>query len=186
MPAIPRFRRTVLAALVFGASALAVGCSGSGEHTVFAIATDFGEGDRAVRTIDIIDVGVPSLYNVTDQSVRVRKVALASAPPAVRLLGATAHPGQAVGIVFGDLSSRCAKEYPAHPVTDALIRPRSRSNWFLVLAIRFSKPGRYYLGRVKIYYTTGGQDGWQYQNLHATFWVHAARPGTKPRFQGCP
>ena len=39
---------------------------------------------------------------------------------------------------------------------------------------------------MKIYYTAGGQRGWQYQNLFATITVTAARPGTKPWFDGCP
>jgi hypothetical protein len=184
---MPPNLRTVLCLLLLGASLLAAGCSpGPGERTVFKLDTGFGEGDRDVSTIDIMDVGVPFLYNITGQRVQVRKVTLASAPRDVRLIGVTAHAGQPVGIVFGDLARRCRTEYPPHPVTDAVTRPHSLSNWFLVLAVTFSKPGRYYIGRVKIYYTAGGQDGWQYQNLHATFWVHAARPGTRPRFQGCP
>jgi hypothetical protein len=37
-----------------------------------------------------------------------------------------------------------------------------------VLSLRFNKPGRYYLRRVRIDYTANGQEGWQYQNLYQT------------------
>jgi hypothetical protein len=173
--------------LLLSTAMLAAGCSSApGERNVFHLDTGFGEADRIVSTADTMDIGVPSLYNVTSQTVRVRKVSLVSAPPSVRLRGVTAHPGQPVGILHGNLNRLCSKQYPPHPVTDAVIRPHSQSAWFLVLAVTFARPGRYYLGQVKIYYTADGQNGWQYQNLHATLRVQAAQPGAKSRFDGCP
>jgi hypothetical protein len=32
---------------------------------------------------------------------------------------------------------------------------------------------------------TNGQKGWQYEHLNTTVTVTAARPGTKPVFDGC-
>ena len=59
------------------------------------------------------------------------------------------------------------------------------ASWLVVIAVTVARPGRYYLGRAKISYTTGGQNGWQYQNLNTTLYVHAAPPGAKPWFDGC-
>lgn len=153
---------------------------------MFYVATGFGQSTRDVKPIDIVDIGLPALYNITGRSARIRQVTLVDVPPAVHLLGVTAHPGLATGIVFGNLATRCRTTYPSYPVTDAVARPHSQSNWYLVLAITFAKPGRYDLRSVKISYTTGGQDGWQYQNVFTIVEVNAARPGTKPAFGGCP
>jgi hypothetical protein len=107
------------------------------ERVVFANATGFGPGGRNT-TADIVDVGVPGLHNLTSRSARVRKVRLVPVPAAVRLLGVSAHPGQAVGVLDGDLSKLCRKTYPPYPVTDAVAAPHADSNWHLVLAITFT------------------------------------------------
>lgn len=140
------------------AAVITAGCSpspgpGGAEHIVFSVANGFGQIGHE-RTIDVVDVGVPMLHNLTGHSVQLRKVSLLSAPSAVSLLNVTAHTGAAVGIIRGDLTKLCGNSYPSYPVTAAVTAPRADSNWDIVLAMTFAKPGRYYLRRVKIYYTT--------------------------------
>lgn len=85
--------------LLLAAMLLPIGCSPGPsqmrEQVVFSVATGFGQGMRHVTPVDVVDVGVPALHNLTGRSVRVRKVSLVSAPAAVRLLSVTAHPGVA-------------------------------------------------------------------------------------------
>ncbi len=180
----------VLGPVLLAVAVLAGGCSAGphgAERAVFTVATGFREGSRAT-TVDIVDIGVPFLHNSSGQRVRILGVGLASVPASVRLLSVTAHPATdgRIGIGHGDMVKLCRKEFPPYPVTDAVTAPHANSNWYVLLAVRFTRPGRFYLGRVKIYYTVGGQRGWQYQNLFATIIVTAARPGTKPWFDGCP
>ena len=45
----------------------------------------------------------------------------------------------------------------------------------------FSKPGRYYLKRIRIDYTTDGHQGWQYQDIDTTVVISdPPDPGPKP------
>ena len=53
-----------------------------------------------------------------------------------------------------------------------------------MLSLTFSKPGRNYLRRVRIDYTTGGQEGWQYQNLNQTMIITLHNKKLKA-FYGC-
>jgi hypothetical protein len=48
-----------------------------------------------------------------------------------------------------------------------------------VLSLTFSEPGWNYLRRVRIDYTTGGQEGWQYQNLNQTMINYLAQQETE-------
>jgi|SRR5580658_3380812 hypothetical protein len=183
--------RAALTSVLLSVALIAAGCTkaaggGQGERVVFTVATGFGQGLRESTTVDIDDIGVPDLYNGTGHAVKVLKVSLASAPRAARLLNVTAHPGQAVGIIGGNLLKLCKTMYPSYPVTDAVTAPHAYSNWHLVLAVTLTRPGRYDLRRVKIDYTTDGHNGWQYQNIFTTIFVRAARPGEKPEFDGCP
>jgi hypothetical protein len=186
-----RIRRSAPATLLALCLMLTAGCTSnpvlhSREQTAFTVVTGFGQGLRSSTPLDIINIGLPDLYNRTSRSIRIRDVSLSSAPAAVRLLNITAHPGQAVGVIRGNLLKRCKASYPAYPVTDAIMPPHTDSNWHLVLTITITKPGTYHLRRVKITYTIGGRARWQYQNIFTTIHVLAARPGTKPVFDGCP
>jgi hypothetical protein len=107
--------------------------TGSG-YTYSWGATVAGIGIQA-ETDHSVDVGVPALYNLTGKAVQVRKVTLVAVPAAVRLLDVAAHPGQATGVVAGNLRKLCRHSYPSYPATAAVTRPHSESNWFLVLAI---------------------------------------------------
>ena len=55
------------------------------------------------------------------------------------------------------------------------------SQWYVVIAVAFSKPGRYYLKRIRIDYTTDGHQGWQYQDIDTTVVISdPPDPGPKP------
>jgi hypothetical protein len=153
---------------------------------VFADPTGSSAGGPAT-TVDLVDVGMGGLHNVTSHRVRVLGVSLVSASRAVHLVSVTAYPAPlSVGLGRGNLLKLCRKIYPPHPVSDFVAAPHADSNWTLVLAYGFTRPGRYHLGRVKIFYQTNGRKGWQYEHMDVTITVHAARPGTKPHFDGCP
>lgn len=183
-------RRIVPLLVVACAAVSAAGCSGStgSERTVFAVPSDFGQGLRGVRPIDVVDLGLPDLYNRTSQSVRLRAVTLVSAPEAVHLRSITAYvypKSGGLGIGRGDLLRYCRKTDRPFPVTVAVARPHSYANWLVVIAFTIAKPGRYYIGRAKISYTIGGKNGWQYQNLNTTIFGIPAPPGARPHFDGC-
>lgn len=183
--------RRTLGPLLAGTLLLAVDCPSVagpvGEQVVFYVATGFGQGISAT-TNDVVDLGVPGLYNLSDRSVRLTAVTLVSAPKPVRIRSVTAYeipPWGALGLGHGNLLRRCQKADRPYPVTAAVTPPHAEPRWEVVIAFTVARPGWYYLGRAKISYTTNGQPGWQYQNLFATITVRAARPGTKPRFDGC-
>jgi hypothetical protein len=132
---------------------LSAGCASSGgERTVFANASGFRQGDRAVTPIDVVDLGLPELRNLTDHHVRLSQVKLVSAPKAIHLRSVTAYVYPRTGgliIGFGDLLRRCRKTDRPYPVTVAEAPPYGYANWQIVFAFTVSKPGRYYLGRAK-------------------------------------
>jgi hypothetical protein len=174
---------------LLAASALvSAGCSSTGEHDVFTVVT--GQSTSATaRTSDLIDLGVPDLYNQSGQAVRLRDVRLVSAPESVHLRRVIAYLHSQTGIgqigyAYGDFVKHCRRLMTPYPVSSVVVRPHSYAKWFLVLSVTFAKPGRYYLGRVRIDYTAAGQDGWQYQNIHyaMTMTLH----NKLPAFAGCP
>lgn len=175
-------------ALVVLAGILSAGCSpaaGTGEATVFALVTGFSQGGPA-STIDTVDIGVPGSQNLTSSSVRFERVSLVSAPPGVHLRNVIAFPpGPGIGVVRGDLLKKCP-DFKTYPLTAAVTPPHAETQWNILLAITFAKPGRYDLHRVRIFYSTNGHPGWQYQNLNTTMIVSRPRQGATPQFDGCP
>ena len=153
--------------------------------------TGFSQGEPAT-TIDTINIGLPGLHNITSHPVRLRAVTLVAKQATAHVRSITAYlysetlGGIGIGILPGDLSKLCPHNGQPSPVTDVVTAPHSDSNWYVAVAVTFSQPGRYEFRRVKIYYITNGQDGWQYQNVNTTIPVTAARKGAKPAFAGCP
>jgi hypothetical protein len=184
-------RRRTWAAIACGSLAgiLSAGCSpaaGTSEATVFAVVTGFSQGGPST-TIDIVNIGVPGSHNLTAHSVRVERISLVSVSPSVHLRSATAYaPGPGIGIVDGNLLRDCRQSLKPYPLTADVTPAHADTQWNIVLAITFAKPGRYNLHRVKIYYATAGHRGWQYQNLNTWLVISAPRKGEKPRFDGCP
>jgi len=174
------------AVLLAAVAMLSAGCSGGGEHAVFAVATGFSNRATA-RTSDLVDIGMPDLQNSTGQTVKLRGVNLVSAPRSVHLRFVTGYlygqTGQ-LGYGLGNFIDHCRRQMPPYRVSRVVTPPHSDSKWYLVLSLTFTKPGHYYLGRVKISYTVGGQDGWQYQNLYQTMDI-TVRNSKLPRFSGC-
>jgi hypothetical protein len=161
-------------------------CASSGQVFADSVGGGSGVGSRNT-TADIEDLGLGQLHSLTSNSVRVLGISLVSVPRAVRLLTTHAYaPSFSVGLVDGNLAKLCRKISVAHPLTDTTAAPHADTNYGLVLAFRFTKPGQYSLHRVKISYETDGQKGWQYEHLNFTATVTAAAPGTKSHFSGCP
>jgi hypothetical protein len=154
---------------VVALAGLLTGCgSGQGQHVVYQVLTGYFSRFPA-STADIIDLGVPELYDQTSQPVRLRSVTPVSWPAAVHIRGLTAYnykqaDGGVIG-TFGDLPKQCPRQYVPHPLSVVVTEPHAYSAWFVVFTITIARPGRYHLNRLKISYTTGGHPGWQYQNL---------------------
>lgn len=187
-----RARRVALILILVCPLALGTGCSSAGtrggERTVFSIETDFGQGLRGVRPIDVVDLGLPDLYNLTDQKVRLRAVTLVSAPSAMRVRSVTAYVypnAGGLGIGRGDLLRYCHKTDRPYPITAAEAPPHGRANWLVVIAFTITRPGRYQIRRAKISYAIDGHPGWQYQNINTTIYGVPTPPGAKPHMDGC-
>ncbi len=176
---------TLLAALL-----IAAGCTNSdGSRNVFAVQRGVTQGGPA-STVDVVDIGLPLLHNVTGNVVRLRWVRLAEHERGMRILNVTAYKysqvGIGIGAAMGDLRKHCHKEMTPFPLAGDSTPPHKDSDWLIVIAMTFSKPGHYVIKRAKIGYQTNGKYGWQYQNLGTTVTVHKAKPGTKPTMSGCP
>jgi hypothetical protein len=135
----------------------------------------------------IYDIMVPDFHNYSGSSVRVVSVRLVSPHgPGIRILGAWAYPysrlthhGTAV-IDEGNLTKDCPESFAQHPVADVVVAPRSNTNWYVVIALVFLRPGQtYHLGVARVDYVTGGQSGWQYYRL-PNAWLHTFPKGAIP------
>lgn len=89
-----------------------------------------------------------------------------------------------LAFALGNYVKHCRREMRPYRLTSVVTPPHSDSRWYLVLSLTFSKPGRYYLRRVRIDYTVNGQDGWQYQNLNQTV-IITLHNKKLPAFDGC-
>jgi hypothetical protein len=189
-----KIRARCLAGLLAAGALISAGCSATSERmvstserVVFRVATGFSNRATA-RTTDLVDIGMPDLYNQSAQTVTLRGVSLVAAPRSVHLLMVTGYlPTQGrnvLGFGLGNYVEHCRRQMRPYPLQSVVTPPHSDSKWYLVLSLTFAKPGRYYLGRVKIYYTAGEQDGWQYQNLYQTMNI-TLHNSKLPRFGGC-
>ena len=144
----------------------------------------FSQGGPST-TIDTVNIGVPRGQNVTGYRVRWERVRLVAVPPGVQLERVFAYPpGPGVGIMDGNIFENCPGSKP-YPLTAAVVPSHAQMQWNVVVALTFTKPGRYHLRRVKIFYVTDGHHGWQYQDLNTTMVISSPRKGAKPRFDGC-
>src|SRR6266851_8057203 len=175
-------KRAILALL---AGALLAACNNTGPRTVFAL--EHGVSVSGPTRVDEInDAGLPGLFNLSPEQVRLRSVQVVSPPRSMHVLNVRAYNIKHVGYggiigQQGDLPSECPGQFVPHPIGSFVVAPRKRSAYFVVLAFIFSKPGRYHLKRLKIYYTADGKDGWQYQNFDRTYVVsNPPLPGPRP------
>lgn len=168
---------------------LAAGCStpppgpDGPQRVVFALNGGYAQGFHT-SDINEIDLGVTELQNTSSHTIRIRWLRLVSPPKALKLDSIVAYKYQGaggIGITAGNLlKGPCRNIMKPYPVTDAVIPPHHLSGWFFIIGFTLTKPGRYYISRIKIGYTTQGHKAWQYQYLFTTFYIKAARPGAKP------
>ncbi len=159
---------------------LLTACGSGAGQAVYSVQTGYF-ARFPYTTADIIDLGLPELYDQTSQPVRLLWVTPVHWPAAIRLHSITAYnyyqAGAGVISALGDLPKECPREFVPHPLSVVMTAAHSTSDWFVVFALTISRPGRYYLSQVKIGYTTRGQQGWQYQNLDTELVVtRASRP----------
>jgi hypothetical protein len=190
---MPSRTRKAPAAVVAAAVAVVMaltGCSltGNSEHIVFAVASGFTQGGLS-NTKDVINIGVPGLKNISGNTVKLSSVVLVSPPRALKVVSTTAYlysqTRSGIGITHGNYLKNC-KQLTPYAVSDVSAKEHSWSHWLVVIAVKITKPGKYYLGRVKINYLRNGNPGWQYQNLYTTLTITQAGKSTKPGFDGCP
>jgi len=175
------------AALLLALAGCSPATAPSREAVVFSLATGYTQLVRAT-TADVVDIGVPELDNISDHGVGLRDVRLVSHSPAVRVRSITAYvygPEGGIGLGHGDLRKYCRKIDKPYLVNSVTIAPRAVSRWYLVIAMTFTRAGRYQLSRVRIDYVASERADWQSQNLNTTVVIRQARPGTKPAFDGC-
>jgi hypothetical protein len=176
------------------AAALAAGCSGpppwpvGPERVVFALNGGYKQWGHATD-INEIDLGVTELDNTSSHTVRVRSLGIVNPPQALKLDSIVAYPyigHGGIAVTEGNLlKGPCRTSMPPHQVTDAIVLPHHLSHWFFIIGFTITKPGRYYINRIKIAYTTQGHRAWQYQYLFTTLHITAARPDAKPSPGDC-
>lgn len=164
----------VTAALIFGA-----GCSGGpgSAGSPFGGTRAAPPGDHIAGDVvigGIYDIEMLGMHNYSASPVRVTSVRLVSpGNPAVRVLSIRAYSLDQVGptpdIDEGDLPKTCPQSYSPHPVTDVGVAPRKDSKWIIVIALKFTKPGRYDFGKVRIGFAEPGRTGSQSYYLENMF-----------------
>jgi hypothetical protein len=178
-------RIRVILALVGGVSLAAACGTSDGPQTVFS--RERGVTASGPTHVDEInDESVPGLHNLSDHPVRLRSVKVVDAPRSLHLLNVHAYSIKHVGYggvvgQTGDLPSECPGQFVPHPISSFVVPAHRDAGYFVVIAFTFSEPGRYHIRRIKIYYTTDGKDGWQYQNLNRMYAVsNPPLPGLRP------
>jgi hypothetical protein len=179
---------TVLAiTLAAGCSAPPPGPDGP-EHIVFALNGGYKQWGH-VTDINEIDLGVTELDNTSSHTVRIRSLSIVAPPRALKMDSTVAYKYQGHGgiaVTEGNLlKGPCRNYMKPYPVTDAVIPPHHLSGWFFILGFTITKPGRYYINRIKITYITQGRKAWQYQYLFTTFYIKVARRGARPTSGDC-
>lgn len=180
--------QTIAAALL--PAVLAAACSassatgGSGQRVVFPDSTGT-TSTMPTQTDEITDIGFDPFYNLTGEPIRLRSVTFASPPPELRILNVRAYnykqTKEAVIGLSGDLSKECPRLFKPKPINSYVTPPHRSSSWFVVIAFTISKPGRYYLRRVKIDYTAAGRSGWQYITINTAMVItNPPKPGPTP------
>lgn len=175
--------------IAVAAVALATGCSATPpgpdgpERVVFALNGGYKQWGHTTD-INEIDLGVTELQNTSSQTVRIRWLRLVNPPKALKLDSVVAYPyigHGGIAVTLGNLlKGPCRRSMLPYPVTHAVVPPHHLSHWFFILGFTITKPGRYYINRIEIGYTTQGQKGWQYQYVFTTLHITAARPGARP------
>src|SRR5262245_4852741 len=166
-------RRLIGSAVVCVLLAAVAGSSPAphGPQAVLAVQTDVTTWVPG-HTDEVLDIGLPHLHNLTDQTVRLRSVQWVNRPAAAHIISVYAYRyadiGHGVIGLEGNLPIACPDRYKPAPVTAAITAPHRDSQWFVVITFTINQPGVYHFDQAKIRYLTGGHRGWQYQNLATT------------------
>ena len=177
--------RSGRAIVLLVAGVLTAACAPAEPQNVFRL--DMGlSGTIPTRVKEITDAGVPDLANTSSHQVRLRSIKIVDQPRPLHILNVRTYNINHVGYEGvlgqeGDLPSECPGQFVPHPIDSFIVAPHKHAAYFIVIAFTFSKPGRYHLKRLRIYYTANGQDGWQYQNFDRTYIVtNPPLPGLRP------
>lgn len=169
---------TRTAALAVVAALLAAGCSATQgpdgtEKNVFGTSGPAQPGQPGGYTAGVVPTGViinfsiHPLHNFSGSSVTLKSARLISpSSPAIQVTSIRAYliKQVRVGQLFGwqgDPAKTCPQQFTPHPVTDVTVAPHSDSDWTILLALIFKRPGKYRFGWARITYVAGGQRGWQ-------------------------
>jgi hypothetical protein len=136
-----------------------------------------------VPTGSILNFGISGLYNSSGAPVTVRSLQLIRpAGPAIRGISAAAYFGSGlvdpVGLQ-GDLPRTCPEHFRPQKVTDFSGPAYSQAAGELMLSFRILRPGRYYLGEIRINYESDGRLNWQPYYLAVT--IVAVSPRADPK-----
>lgn len=186
-----RGHRILLASGLAAIAVVLAGCSsGLGQHQVFLAGREVLRGPA--HTDELVDI-VVQFSNLTGNPVRLVSLSLATSLPGVRVIGTSVYDerlaGSAPAVDMGDLPAECPGKFIPHPVSSLVVAPRQYSDWYGVLTIRITRPGRYAIPPVRITYSTAGGQGWQDQLASLTLIVsNPPLPGPRPvpRDQACP
>jgi hypothetical protein len=185
MSKVLRRMRSAAAGLLAGM--LAAACASvpvTGMRAVFPEST--GMNSRTpTKTDEINDIGFEPFYNRSSDPIRLRSVTFVSPPAVLHVLNVRAYNYKQTKDVpiggAGDLAKECPHLFQPKPINSYVIPRRGASSWFVVIAFTISKPGRYYLRRVRIDYTAAGHHGWQYIDIDTTMIVtNPPDPGPRP------
>jgi hypothetical protein len=141
-----------------------------------------------VTTGDLVDVGIPPLANVGDSPVRVLRITLTvdSPAPSFRPFQAFSYRRTHAGVIdaVGDLPRTCPNVYVPLTARQRMIAAHKNANWFAVVPVRVTTPGKFAVGPFHVTYQTAdgsGQTFVQSFNLRETLNVrngHAENYGT--------
>jgi hypothetical protein len=153
---------------------LTAGCSSSqGPGNVFGTAGPAQPGqsggftDGEAPTGVIINFSINMLHNFSGTSVTLRSAHLTSpSGPGIRVSSIRAYRFKDVGVgqlfgAQGNLVKTCPAEFKPYPLADATLAPHADSNWMIMLAVVFRRPGKYHFGWMRINYLADGKLGWQ-------------------------
>lgn len=180
-----RRTRTLVAVLLPVLPAAAcTATNAAGQRAVFPVSTGL-TSTMPTQTDEITDIGFEPFYNRTGDPIRLRSVGFDLPPSELQVLNVRAYDyrrtKETVIGQSGDLARECPHLFKPKPINSYITPPRGASSWFVVIAFTISKPGRYYLKRVRIDYTAAGHRGWQYVDINTTMVItNPPKPGPTP------
>ena len=178
-------RKPVLTTLMLvSAMTILVGCSNPREQGVLANPPLGGTLFYRVQTDEPLDL-IVWFINRSGSPVTMTTISPQSPSPAIHTVGTAIYDVRRVGYnlatAVGILPQECPREFVPRPVRSLTIAPGRESNWFGVITLRVTKPGRYLIRKIKFSYITARGPGWQYYVDPVRLIVtNPSRPGPTP------